>query len=177
MKLRITQALLLNTLAFAAQAGTITPPALPASLTLPAAYQLASGAHATGYQIYQCGPAKEDASRVVWNFKAPEANLTDADGKPIGHHYAGPTWESTDGSKVVGQLKVSDPGPDMESIAWLLLDAKSNAGSGVFANVTAILRVATHGGKAPAGGCDAARLGSELRVPYTADYLFYTGKP
>ena len=35
---------------------------------------------------------------------------------------------------------------------------------------------ATKGGKAPATGCDAGHAGQEVRVPYSADYLFYAPK-
>jgi len=51
-----------------------------------------------------------------------------------------------------------------------------HAGSGVLSPVTSIQRVNTKGGKAPATGCDAASANKELRVPYSADYLFYAPK-
>jgi hypothetical protein len=40
--------------------------------------------------------------------------------------------------------------------------------------VTSIQRVNTVGGSAPANGCDAATVGQEARVHYTADYRFFT---
>ena len=67
----------------------------------------------------------------------------------------------------------SSPSPDADSIAWLLLVATAHLGEGVLANVTNIQRLNTKGGKAPAGGCDAAHDGQESRVAYTADYFFY----
>jgi hypothetical protein len=42
--------------------------------------------------------------------------------------------------------------------------------------VTSIQRLNTKGGKAPASGCDAAHTDQELRVPYSADYAFFTAK-
>ena len=39
--------------------------------------------------------------------------------------------------------------------------------------VTSIQRLSTTGGKAPASGCDAAHIGAEVEIPYTADYFFY----
>ena len=67
----------------------------------------------------------------------------------------------------------SSPSPDGDSIAWLLLVATAHLGEGVLAHVTNIQRLNTKGGKAPAGGCDAAHDGQESRVAYTADYFFY----
>ena len=36
-----------------------------------------------------------------------------------------------------------------------------------------INRINTHGGLPPSSGCDANHLGTEKRVAYTADYIFY----
>ena len=35
-----------------------------------------------------------------------------------------------------------------------------------------VQRLQTQGGKAPAGGCDAAHAGATSRVPYSARYIF-----
>ena len=125
---------------------------------------------AKGVQIYLCN--KSDAGAYAWAFKAPEAELTDAAGTRIGKHYGGPTWEGSDGGKVVGAVKANAPAPAANAIAWLLLDIKSREGSGRFTEAAGILRVNTAGGAAPGAGCDEARAGSELRVPYTATYYF-----
>jgi hypothetical protein len=42
--------------------------------------------------------------------------------------------------------------------------------------VSSVQRINTKGGKAPASGCDAARAGQEVRVPYSADYRFFAPK-
>jgi hypothetical protein len=125
---------------------------------------------ANGVQIYTCG--KNDAGAPAWVFKAPEAQLFDAQKKQIGKHYAGPTWEALAGGKVVAGAKGNAPAPEAGAIAWLLLEVKSSEGSGVFNQAKAVLRVSTHGGVAPAQGCDAAHAGEEARVPYTATYVF-----
>ncbi len=125
---------------------------------------------ATGVQIYTCG--KNPAGAWAWTFKAPEAALFDTQKKSIGKHYGGPTWEGTDGGKVVGAVKANAPAPGGNSIPWLLLDIKSSEGSGQFTIAKGILRVSTTGGTAPAQGCDEAHANQESRVPYTATYLF-----
>ena len=152
-----------------AAAQTTTGLELPSAL-VPAGLSVYLAVPATGVQIYTCG--KNDAGAPTWVFKAPEAQLFDTDKKQIGKHYAGPTWEALAGGKVVGAAKANVPAPEAGSIPWLLLDIKSSEGSGAFNQAKAILRVDTHGGVAPAAGCDAAHAGEEARVPYTATYLF-----
>lgn len=152
-------------------------PTVPDALKVPATETLSFTAHAKGFQIYEWRARKEDATQYEWVLKAPEAVLFDAQGKKIGRHYGGPTWESTDGSKVVGELKARAPSTTADAIPWLLLAAKSHEGNGVFSQVTSIQRLETVGGKAPAGGGDAASADKELRVPYTAVYYFYMAKP
>ncbi|MGB6312849.1 MAG: DUF3455 domain-containing protein, partial [Pseudolabrys sp.] len=81
-------------------------------------------------------------------------------------------WEGLDGGKVVGEMKTSLPAPVDKAVPWLMLDAKSHEGSGDFTQAQAIVRMETTGGTAPSDGCDEARAGQELRVPYTAIYVF-----
>jgi len=132
---------------------------------------------ATGVQIYECSASKTDPTRFEWAFKAPQADLLDGSGRKIGKHYAGPSWESNDGSKVIGEVKARDDGPAASAIPWLLLSAKSTSGNGVFGRTQGIQRLYTVGGKAPADGCNRARLGRETRVPYKATYYFYVARP
>ena len=151
--------------------------AVPEKLKVPDTQKLSLEVKATGVQIYACSASKTDPARFEWVFKAPEADLFDSAGKKIGSHYAGPTWESTDGSKVVGELKAKDDGPDPAAIPWLLLSAKSTSGTGVFARTLSIQRLRTVGGKAPADGCDQAHAGKETRIAYKATYAFSVAKP
>ena len=151
-------------------------PVVPENLKVPATQALAVVAQASGVQIYECNASKTDPARFEWVFKAPEAELLDNAGKKIGKHYAGPTWESNDGSKVVGEVKARDDGPDGNAIPWLLLSAKSAEGNGIFGKTQSIQRVNTVGGKAPPEGCNQAQLGKVVRVAYQATYNFYVAK-
>jgi len=152
-------------------------PAVPENLKAPATQTLALEAHASGVQIYTCSASKADPARFEWAFKAPEADLYDGHGTKIGKHYAGPTWESNDGSKVIGEVVAKDNGPRADAVPWLLLSAKSTSGTGVFSRILSIQRLFTVGGKAPAEGCDAAQAGKEARVAYRAIYAFFASKP
>jgi uncharacterized protein DUF3455 len=145
----------------------------PPQLQPSANEQLLLQVHAKGDQIYVC---KSDAAQFTWTLKAPDAQLFDKDGKPFGKHFAGPSWEANDGSRVTGKAVANVPSPDADSIPWLLVNIISHDGNGVLSRATTIQRLNTKGGKAPATGCDASHLGQELRVPYSADYLFYAQK-
>ena len=150
---------------------TLLPPEVPTALRPPADQSLYLEALASGVQIYQCSQKAD--STYEWAFIAPEASLVSRAGQPLGKHYAGPTWESSDGSTVVGAVKAKDPGPNTSAIPRLLLTAKTNSGSGVFVAAKSIQRAATVGGIAPPEPCTASNLKQVARVPYTATYYFY----
>lgn len=139
----------------------------------PANEHLLLQVHARGDQIYTC---KSDAAQFTWTLKAPDAQLFDKDGKPFGKHFAGPSWEAKDGSRVTGKAVANAPSPNVDSIPWLLINILSHDGKGVLSSATTIQRINTEGGKAPASGCDASHAGQEVRVSYSADYLFYAPK-
>jgi hypothetical protein len=126
--------------------------------------------HAKGDQVYIC---KSDGAKFTWSLKGPDARLFDKDGKPFGKHFDGPSWESNDGSRVVGKASANAPSPDGSSIPWLLVTIIKHEGNGVLSGVTSVQRVNTQGGKAPDLGCDASHVSREVRVPYSADYRFY----
>lgn len=125
-----------------------------------------------GVQIYTC---QASGGSFAWVLKAPDATLADAKGKAIARHFAGPSWRANDGSTVVGQPLNVSPSPDAGAIPWLVLRAKSHVGKGEMATVQYIVRERTEGGTAPATGCDAGHAGREVRVPYSAVYLFFRG--
>jgi hypothetical protein len=147
---------------------------VPSALKPAANEKLVRVVPARGDQIYECREKKDQAGVYDWAFVAPQAELYDGNGKPIGKHYAGPSWEAADGSKIVGKVKQLSKAPADGAIPWLLLEAKSAGKDGAFSNVTSVQRVATVGGVAPAGGCPLA--GFQVRIPYTADYYFFSAK-
>lgn len=144
----------------------VMPPDLGAcsDIAVPAGNVPAFYTYATGVQVYRW-------NGTSWVFDAPVAELyADAGGRAlVGTHYRGPTWESTSGSTVVGQVeqRCNVAG----TIQWLRLRGASSSGPGVFRGTTYIQRVNTTGGTAPAE--PGASVGEERRVPYTAEYYFY----
>jgi hypothetical protein len=149
---------------------------VPDTLTPGANESLARIVPAKGVQIYECRAKKDQVGGYEWAFVAPEADLFDARGNRIGRHYAGPHWESTDGSKILGTLKERADAPVPDAIPWLLLAAKSVGSEGAFSKVTSVQRVNTVGGVAPKAGCSQVAVGTPARINYTADYYFFTTK-
>ena len=144
---------------------------VPAELRPPGSTLLFT-AEASGVQIYQSvaeggGPAK-------WVLEAPLARLTDAQGALVVYHYAGPSWEAPDGSKIVRDKDTAVkavPAPDAADIPWLLIKVAADPAAGVFSKVGFVQRIATHGGVAPA--TPPVRAGTKIGVAYTATYAFY----
>jgi Protein of unknown function (DUF3455) len=148
---------------------------VPANLKPGASESLAMILPAKGVQIYECRARKDQAGYVgyEWAFVAPEADLFDTRGNRVGRHYAGPSWEAADGSKVVGAVKERADAVAANAIPWLLLTAKQVGPQGSFSNVASIQRVNTVGGVAPKAGCSQAEAGKAARINYTADYYFF----
>jgi hypothetical protein len=122
--------------------------------------------HAEGAQVYEC---KADAGgKLVWQFREPIATLLLA-GKTVGRHYAGPNWEHSNGSAVVGKVVARAPSASPKDIPWLKLEATERRGKGVLSGATTVQRINTQGGAAE-GACDQA--GAYLSVPYAAEYVF-----
>ena len=121
--------------------------------------------YALGVQIYRW-------NGTSWVFVAPAARLfADAEYHgEVGIHYAGPTWESHSGGKVIAS-RLEGCAPDPTAIPWLLLQIVSTEGPGIFDRVTYIHRVNTAGGLPP--NAPGPYIGAEEEVPYTAEYYFY----
>lgn len=139
---------------------------LPPELRVPAGYKRVLDSVGRGVQIYDCVDG-------AWKFREPTAAIFDqhAD-KVVAIHYVGPTWQSIrDGSKVVGAVKARRDAPNPQrDIPWLLLQATSTTGPGLFGEVQYIQRLDTEGGVAPAGPCSTGQMAS---VPYQATYAFW----
>jgi Protein of unknown function (DUF3455) len=150
------------------------PPTVPEAIQVPAGQKVVLDVVGKGVQIYDCKPSATDPAVLAWTFREPAAVLYGRGGRPVGIHFRGPTFESFDGSSVVGALQASAPAPHPGSVPWLLLAAVSNQGDGVLAQVDYVQRLETRGGVAPAGACDPAS-DSTVAVPYRARYVFYAG--
>jgi len=122
--------------------------------------------HAEGAQVYECKAGAD--GKLAWQFREPIATLL-VDGKTVGRHFAGPSWELADGSAVTGKIAGRAAGATPKDIPLLKLEAASHRGSGQLTGVTTIQRLNTKGGVTE-GPCESA--GTFLSVPYSADYTF-----
>jgi hypothetical protein len=121
---------------------------LPAAIAAPGE-TVVLAVHAVGLQLYECKPG--------------------ADGKVVGKHGAGPTWELLDGSGITGKAVGNAPGATENDIAWLKLEVTSHKGVGQLDGVTTVQRINTKGGVLK-GACDHEKAGEGM--PYEADYVF-----
>jgi hypothetical protein len=151
-------------------AATTAPAEDQQRTAVPPGARLILEAAAQGVQIYTCEKASDG---YRWAFTAPDAALFDETGRQIGTHFAGPSWQLLDTSKIIGEVVAQAPAPEPHAIAWLLLRTKSHEGSGVLNNVELVRRTDTLGGAPPATACDATQTGTQARMRYTAHYLFY----
>jgi Protein of unknown function (DUF3455) len=138
---------------------------LPAAIAAPGESVVLT-VHAEGAQVYECKAGVD--GKLGWAFREPIATLL-VDGNTVGRHYAGPNWEHSDGSAVVGKAIGNAPGASAADIAWLKLAVVSQRGSGVLSGVTTVQRINTVGGKLE-GACDKA--GTFKSAPYSAEYVF-----
>jgi len=146
------------------------PAHVPEAINPPADVTLELALPASGVQKYACTSAKP-GDAPAWDPEGPHA-LLNAGEKIAVIHFGGPSWQALDGSLLKGTKLAGADAPDKSNSQWLLLSATAT-GEGIFSNVTHIQRLDTVGGKAPAGGCDAAHLGTKTLVPYKANYFFY----
>jgi hypothetical protein len=160
---RVTLALLLLTGSLVSARAAETP--LPDAIAAPGETVVLS-VHAEGAQVYECKAGPD--GKPSWAFREPIATLL-LDGKTVGRHYAGPSWEHNDGSAVVGKAVGSVPGATPNDIPWLKLEVISRRGSGILSGATTVQRINTKGGKLE-GACDKA--GAFSSAPYSADYVF-----
>ena len=172
-----------------ASAQTVSPPAVPANLAVPADKIAFLIGHAYGTQHYSCLPSGKS---VAWTLYGPQATLFDVAAGQIVTHFLSPnpdengvpraTWQhSKDTSAVWAFATASSTDPDYVApgaIPWLRLEvvgAQSGPlGGDRLIQTTHIHRVNTTGGVAPGNGCKTSNdVGKKTLVPYETDYIFY----
>jgi hypothetical protein len=138
---------------------------LPATIAAPGE-AIVLTVHAVGLQLYACKAGAD--GKLAWSFIAPQATLT-ADGKVVGKHGAGPSWDLLDGSGITAKAVANVPGTTENDIPWLKLEVTSHKGAGQLDGVTTVQRINTKGGVLK-GSCDREKAGEGM--PYEADYVF-----
>ena len=145
---------------------------VPEPVRPPADQKMAMKTVGVGEITYECRAKAGATGAFEWAFVAPVAKLMDAGNKEVGKYYGGPTWESMDGSKVMGkQVAIAPAAPG--NIPLQLVKAEPAMGTGAMTGVTYIQRLNTKGGVAPSEACTAATTGMKKQVAYQADYVFF----
>ena len=155
-------ALLVSGLTALASGNDNRAPEVPADIAVEDGNKVHFHGFGVGFQIYTWDGAS-------WGNPVPDATLFDNDGNVVASHFAGPTWESNSGSKVVG-VPTAKVTVDTNAIPWVRLTALNPQGPGIFADTSFIQRVNTVGGKAPSRN---GAVGEVAKVPYMADYFFF----
>ena len=153
-------------------AAIVEPPGLAPGLRAPANETPAFALTGSGVYIYQCRQSTLDANAYEWGFIVPDATLYDGTRSVARHATVGLYESMSDRSSISGFVRGSQAA-GAANLPWVSMRAQPLSENGMFAGVTTIQRVNTHGGAAPGGSCGPDNLGAEARVAFQADYYFY----
>ncbi|MGW1504795.1 DUF3455 domain-containing protein [Streptomyces mirabilis] len=137
----------------------------PAALKVPDGNRLTGVFSAAGVQTYTCADG-------AWKLLEPAATLwakNDRSHRPLALHSRGPVWVSTVDGSAVNAAAIANS-PKTGTIPELLLQSTATRGTGVFAGVSYVQRLNTHGGVAPTTACTGT---DQISVRYSATYAFY----
>ncbi|MEU1448528.1 DUF3455 domain-containing protein [Streptomyces mirabilis] len=137
----------------------------PAALKVPDGNRLTGVFSAAGVQTYTCADG-------AWKLLEPAATLwakNDRTHRPVALHSRGPVWVSTVDGSAVNAAAIANS-PKTGTIPELLLQSTATRGTGVFAGVSYVQRLDTHGGVAPTTACTGT---DQISVRYSATYAFY----
>ncbi|MFF3576690.1 DUF3455 domain-containing protein [Streptomyces mirabilis] len=137
----------------------------PAALKVPDGNRLTGVFSAAGVQTYTCADG-------AWKLLEPAATLwakNDRAHRPLALHSRGPVWVSTVDGSAVNAAAIANS-PKTGTIPELLLQSTATRGTGVFAGVSYVQRLDTHGGVAPTTACTGT---DQISVRYSATYAFY----
>jgi len=159
--------------------------------------------HAVGTQNYVCLPSGagfafvlftpeatlfgDNGKQIITHYFSP--NPFENNGNPgvVADGMVRATWQDSHDTSTVWasatEIATHDSDPDFVqegAVAWVLLQVVGSQsgpiGSNKLTPTTFVQRVNTSGGLAPSTGCASATdVGREAFMPYTADYVFYTG--
>ena len=175
-------------MASGAEAQTVTPPPVPATIQLPEPARAFLLGRGVGTQNYECQPV-QSLGRVNWVLFTPQATLFDDLKDQLITHFFSPnpqednlpirvTWQDSKDTSIVWGKVIASATVDPNAIAWLTVQATGTQvgpfGGTTLSDTTFIQRLNTVGGLAPTTGCEVPTdIGRKRFVPYTADYFFF----
>jgi hypothetical protein len=150
----------------------MSAPALPTAVRVPPGHRHAMTLKASGTLNYECRPVPGMSGAYAWTLDAPDASLLHWSGFPVGRYYAGPTLALRDGSRIVTAVVAASPDEPGRLPIQLLKTVAAN-GAGELADVAYVQRLNAVGA-VPQARCGAREVGTSTRVPFSADFLFYS---
>lgn len=125
---------------------------------------------------YECRQRGGSVSAFEWVTGSVQMTLKSSVGETVGRVYEGPTWEFADGSKVVAEKTLGGVNSlNTDSLYEALFKVTQGGGSGVMSGIDYVQRLNPQGGEPPkSSSCRQADNGRVERVPFTADYVFFT---
>ena len=146
-------------------------PPLPSAVRVPSGQRHAMTLKSVGTLNYSCRARPGMSGAYGWVLDAPDAALLHWSGLRVGRYSAGPTLQYRDGSRVGLKLVASSP-DEPGKLPIQLYRAASHAGEGEFADVTYVQRLNAVG-REPGDACTPREVGTTVREPFSADFLFY----
>lgn len=137
---------------------------LPVDFSLPAGHHPLFSTPASGEQVYECAAAGDS---YAWRLKGVNAKLLDSDGHLFATQNDVSSWLAVDGSQLSGRV-AKTTGADGAA-----LYSVTSTTSGIFSQITDVVRYHVTGGQPPAEACQRDVLHRSVRVPFTADYIFF----
>lgn len=127
----------------------------------------------SGVQIFRC---MADSKGAYWKFEQPQAKLIDKAGETVAE-LSGPmnAFEYKDGSRIISTHIISwaDAANPQVDNKYALMRAISDPGSGEFNGVKFVQRLNPKGGMPNDTSCSAQTQGKLLKVPFSAEYVFW----
>jgi len=121
----------------------------------------------------------ESTSNGAWQLKGGIADLWNMDPEdPLARKPAlvrlgdGNTWTASDGSTIIGEVQKTISSPDPTAASWSLFRISAHRGNGILSDVGYVQCVFTKKGLPPIK--PSVGLGEIQRVPYEANYVFYS---
>ena len=123
---------------------------------------------ARGVQVFRCERVE---TVYLWRFVQPDAQLFDSRGRAVATHGADFSFRHIDGSALATHIVAYEDIPNVKDLRPVLMAATSS-GKGAFAAAVDVARIENNGGLPPAS-CKSGDVGRVLRVPFTADFVFF----
>jgi hypothetical protein len=137
-----------------------------------------------GEQLYELTGDTDKYGKLNWENKGSIAKLFEVSSgetfnqkgqsQELVRLLPGSTWSAADGSTIVGELQKTFPAPEQTEMPWLLFKIIKASGKGILSDVIYVQCVFTEGGQPPSVA--NARKGAVGRVPYRAQYIFYSAR-